>query len=88
MEITDYQKHSLSLRNIKRSWKVCPRCQKIAVSKENRCCMACKGRLFWDGDDALFAISRQDGFWVWHKSVFGLCGWYEMSFFDISYPNP
>jgi hypothetical protein len=69
--------------NIKRTDKICPRCQG-RVSKEKRMCLDCKGRLIWDGDDASEFNRRMEYWFCWHKPTFGgVRGWYSRDYFMI-----
>jgi len=74
--------------NLKFSDKICPRCQSKSVNKNARRCDNCKGILLWDGDDAKFAIERRDGWYLWHKTVFGIEGWFSQNYWDITYSMP
>lgn len=68
-------------RNLKRSDKICPRCFQEKVRKDLRKCIGCAGILLWDGDDASHFIQRRDGWYRWHKPVFGIIGWYSQDYF-------
>lgn len=66
---------------IKRDWRICPRCNVKAVNKENRCCMACKGKLIWYGDDANDFNETMTWWYMWYKPPFGPEAYYDKSFF-------
>lgn len=81
------QEYTNIARKLNLSDEYCPRCNKRTVNKANRRCDECKGRLFWAGDEAGIkdAIDKKDGFYVWHRSVYNLEGWFELSYFGVSY---
>ena len=73
--------------NATRDWRFCPRCNKKAINKEMRRCNACGGRVFWEYDTVGInnAIERMDGFFIWHRSINGIIGWFDQSYWNISY---
>ena len=50
------------------------------VNKLFRRCDACGGKLVWDGDDAKEFNANMDDWYMWHKSVFGLTGWFSKDY--------
>jgi hypothetical protein len=66
----------------KRSDKICPNCLARRVNRINRKCDACQITLLWDGDDANYFNDRMDYWYMWHKSAFGLTGWYTKEYWD------
>jgi hypothetical protein len=69
--------------NTKRSDKVCPRCRGKHVSKFHRKCLDCGGRLLWDGDDANLANRMYEYWYMWHKNVWGIEGWYAQDYWNL-----
>lgn len=84
IELTDYEKQLSTgvspLRHIKRSDKYCPRCNQRRISRIERKCLACGGRVFWQGDDCWDAINRYEDFFIWYKNLWGVIGWTHKSF--------
>lgn len=73
----------LQERRLKRDWRICPKCMKRAVRRDLRRCGSCRARLLFPGDTASSVI----GDWfLWHRSVFGLEGWYHRSFWESGQP--
>lgn len=67
-------------RRKKRSDKYCPRCNAKAVDKPMRKCQACQGALLWDGDDGA-QYNREMTYWyMWHRNLAGVEGWYSKDF--------
>jgi hypothetical protein len=71
--------------NIKRTWHLCPRCahqaRRFTVDKDHRVCSNCRGRLYWDGDDCGISNREHEDYYVWHRSIFGMEGWFHSSYF-------
>jgi ribosomal protein L37E len=73
----------------KRNDRICPRCGKPSVDRDNRRCAACGGRLLFPGDTGndVFGQPIMNGqgaadWFMWHRSIFGFTGWYHRSYFD------
>ena len=62
--------------------KFCPRCGQKTVRRDLRKCIGCNGRLIWDGDDAMNIIKEMDWFYCWHKTPYGVTGWFDASYFQ------
>lgn len=76
----------VEVRKLNLSPLYCPRCNKKSINKLNRRCEECKGRVIWTNcDDAKYFIENHFGWYGWHKSIFNLTGWYEMSYWGIKY---
>ena len=60
---------------------------KRPLTLNRRMCMACKGKVFFDGDDTAITevVKEKWGFFVWYKPVFGFTGWYSQDYFGIHY---
>ncbi len=69
-------------KEIKRDPKWCPRCYHPMVSKDNRKCLKCGGRLLWWGDDLQLHFDGYEDFYIWYKSIFNFEGWYHSSYFN------
>lgn len=65
----------------KRDPHICPRCMKRAVRRDMRKCGHCQGTLLFPGDDALRIT---EDWFMWHRSIFGLEGFYHRSYFTGS----
>lgn len=68
------------VRNLKVDWHYCPSCNKRTTVKEWRKCSACNCRVFWQGDDCSDAIEKDEDFYIWCKTIFGLTGWVHKSY--------
>lgn len=71
-------------KNINRSWKCCPRCNKATINKDLRKCVECNGHICFYGDDALIEHYNKYliHWFMWYKSPFTtFYGWYDKSYF-------
>lgn len=75
---------STTNRTVKREWIFCPRCSKPAISRDLRKCRDCGGRVLFDGDQANDFNLIGEYWYMWHRPVFGIKGWYPKSYF---YPD-
>lgn len=67
-------------RNKRRSDQYCPRCNAKRVNRPFRKCDNCQGALLWDGDDGA-EYDRQFKHWfIWHKNLAGVAGWYNKDY--------
>lgn len=68
-------------RKKKRSWKYCPRCNAKAVDRIYRKCMACGGRLHFQGDDCHQSNENMDYWFMFMTDSYGTTGWYSKDYF-------
>lgn len=70
-------------KDLNRDWHHCPRCSKPSINKHLRKCMECNGHVAFYGDDCLITYYNDNliHFYMWYKSVFGVEGWYDKSYF-------
>jgi hypothetical protein len=69
-------------RNKKRDWRWCPRCNAKAVNKPLRKCLACGGRLIFDGDTGMEYNRRMDYWFIYHTDLYGITGWFSKDYWD------
>lgn len=67
-------------RKKKRSDKYCPRCNAKAVNRDMRKCMACGGRLHWQGDSCAESNAEMSWWFMWMKNTYGVEGWYNKDY--------
>lgn len=67
-------------RRLNTHWQYCPRCNKKAISREMRICNACRGVVLFQGDSSQFADERMDHWYMWHRSINGVLGWFDKSY--------
>lgn len=67
--------------NVSSEW--CPRCNRPLVSKLNRCCMGCGGRLVWPDDECLIKHldSLGDDWYMFYRGVSSVPSWHHSSYF-------